>query len=163
MTTQSILEQARGSIKSTRETCRFRRHRPRPQIGTATIGRREVGIPGILHRLTIRNFSHPTTDRVCRQTHLPQDMFEHVQFTRTVCSRAHSLTTRTRVAQERTAQDRVRWCVKRTRPLQRHVSSLAARSLSPTSPIFQPLPAQIHGGVADPLKSYLPHEEEGHD
>ena len=42
MTSQSISEQAGGSINSTRETCPLRRHRPRPQIKTATIGRREV-------------------------------------------------------------------------------------------------------------------------
>ena len=34
-----------------------------------------------------------------------QDMFEHVQFIRTVCSHAHSLTTRTHVAKGCTAQD----------------------------------------------------------
>ena len=34
--------------------CRIRCHRPRQQIGTATIGRREIGILGILHGLTIR-------------------------------------------------------------------------------------------------------------
>ena len=36
---------------------------------------------------------------VCRKTHLSQDMFEHVLFIRKVCSHAHSLTTRARVAQ----------------------------------------------------------------
>ena len=41
----------------------------------------------------------PTTDWGCRQTHLSHAMFEHVQFIRTVCSHAHSLTTRTRLAQ----------------------------------------------------------------
>ena len=56
MTTQSIPEQAGGSLNQRRETCRFRRHRPLQQIGTATVGRREVGIPGILHGLTIRFF-----------------------------------------------------------------------------------------------------------
>ena len=56
MTMQSILEQAGGSFNSTRETCRFRRHRPRQQIRTATIGRREIGILGIFHGLTIRGF-----------------------------------------------------------------------------------------------------------
>ena len=48
MTMQSTLEQAGGSTKSRRETCRLR---PRQQIGTVTLGRREVGIPGILHGL----------------------------------------------------------------------------------------------------------------
>ena len=40
-----------GSFESHRETCRFRL---RQQIGTVTSGRREVGILGILHGLTIR-------------------------------------------------------------------------------------------------------------
>ena len=55
MTMQSILEQAGGSIKSRRETCRLR---PRQQIGTVTSGRREVGIPGILHGLTVREWKN---------------------------------------------------------------------------------------------------------
>ena len=52
MTLQSTLALAGGSIKSRRETCR--QFRPRQQIGTETSGRREVGIPSILHALTIR-------------------------------------------------------------------------------------------------------------
>ena len=51
----SILEQAGGSINQRGETCRLRRHRLRPRIGNATTGRQEVGIPGILHGLTIRD------------------------------------------------------------------------------------------------------------
>ena len=51
---QSILERAGGSFNKRRETCRLRRHRLRPQIGKGTIGRQEVGIPGTLRRLTIR-------------------------------------------------------------------------------------------------------------
>ena len=114
----SILEQAGGSFNQRKETCRLRRHRPRPrqQIGTATIGRREVGIPGILHGLTHRDFSQflrPVS--VGREINFPDlrrevwtehshDMFEHVQFIRTVCFRAHSLTTRSRVAPGCTAQ-----------------------------------------------------------
>ena len=43
----------RTDWQSHRETCRIR---PRPQIGTVTIGRREVGIIGILRGLTIRDF-----------------------------------------------------------------------------------------------------------
>ena len=45
---QSILERAGGSMNKRREICRFRRHRPRPQIKNATIGRQEVEIHGIL-------------------------------------------------------------------------------------------------------------------
>ena len=51
MTMQSTLEQTGRSVKNRRETCRLRR---RQQIVTVTIGRRQVGIPGILHGLTIR-------------------------------------------------------------------------------------------------------------
>ena len=63
-------------IKSHREN---RRLRPRQQIGTVTRGRREVGILGILHGLTIRVFSEfrasfgcqemnfPITDGICEQ------------------------------------------------------------------------------------------------
>ena len=54
-TMRSILERAGGSKKKRGETCRLRRHRPRPQIGKSTIGRQEVGILGI-HGLTIREF-----------------------------------------------------------------------------------------------------------
>ena len=50
---QSTLEQAGGSMNQRGES-RLRRHRPRPRIGKATIGRQEVGIPGILHGLIIR-------------------------------------------------------------------------------------------------------------
>ena len=46
-------EQA-GSINQSGETCRLRRRRPRPRIGTAIFGRQEVGIPSILQGLTIR-------------------------------------------------------------------------------------------------------------
>ena len=42
--------QSGGSIKSRRETCR--QLRARQQIGTVTVGRREVGILGILHGLS---------------------------------------------------------------------------------------------------------------
>ena len=55
MTIESVLELAGGSIlQSHRETCR---PRPRQQIGPVTIGRREVGILGILHSLQIHEFS----------------------------------------------------------------------------------------------------------
>ena len=105
--TQSILERTGSFIDLRGEACPFRRHRLRQQIGTVTIERREVGILGnslnfftILRPvLVVREINFSTTDGVCRQTHLSHDMFEHVQFIRTVCSHAHSLTTRTRVAQ----------------------------------------------------------------
>ena len=53
-TIESILEPAGGSkFQSHRDTCRIR---PRQQIGTVTIGRREFGILGILRGLTIHVF-----------------------------------------------------------------------------------------------------------
>ena len=53
----SVLEQAGGSINQRGEPCRLRRHRPRPRIGKATIGRQQVGILGILCGLTVRDFT----------------------------------------------------------------------------------------------------------
>ena len=163
MTTQSILGHTGGSFNSSRETCRLR---PRQQIGTATIGRREVGIPGILHGLTICVFfnlrpvsvgweiNFTITDGVCRQTHLSHDMFEHVQFIRTL------------VCQNNLSS-------------QRHVSFLAAfvtehiYTFSLTYLTHLPVVLSltvpfagtgsknllIHGGVVDPLKSHLPQME----
>ena len=56
-------------IQSQRETCRVR---PRQQIGTLTIGRREVGILGIHHGLTIREiFSEFRTSFGCREIIFP--------------------------------------------------------------------------------------------
>ena len=92
-TMRSTLEQAGGSVNQRWETCRLRRHRPRPRIGNATIGRQEVGIPGFLHGLTTREklFSQigpvsvgretnfPTTDGRCRQNAHSHDTFVHVQ------------------------------------------------------------------------------------
>ena len=151
---QLNLEQAGGSFKSRWETWRFRRHRPGQQVGTATIGRREVGIPGTLHGLTIRDFSIfltsfgwpgdklPDNRRECRQTHLSQDIYEHVQFIRTVCSHAHALTTRG----SRMHSPGLRIGVLKiichpsvmSHPLQHLSLSTTTRSLSPTSPIFRP-------------------------
>ena len=77
MTMQSTFAQAGGSIKSRGETCR--QIRPRQQIGIETNGRRAIGIPSILHGLTIRDFFSElgpvsvdwryfqTTDGVCEQ------------------------------------------------------------------------------------------------
>ena len=44
--------------KESREICR--QLRPRQQIGIETIGRRAVGIPSILHGLTIREYFSPS-------------------------------------------------------------------------------------------------------
>ena len=67
MIIESILEPAGGSIiQSHRETYRIR---PRQQMGTVTIGRREVGILGILHGLKIRE----KIRRVKDQFRLPGD------------------------------------------------------------------------------------------
>ena len=58
-------------------------------------------------------------------------MSEHVQlvllqFVCTVCSHAHSLITRTRVALERTDQDGTHWCLKNSLSFTRHVSFRAS-------------------------------------
>ena len=97
MTIQSILEQAGGSLNRRTETCRLR---------PLTIGRREVGVPGILHGLTIRetnsklktSFGWPgetsgqTTGTVHRDTsHMPRlSAHSSSQFVCTICSHAHS-------------------------------------------------------------------------
>ena len=108
---RSILERAGGSVNQRGETCRFRQHRPRPQIENATIGRQEVGNPGILHTLTIREPSQigpvsvgremnfPTTDGVFRQNTYSHDTFVHVQRITERIAQVQSLITRTRVAQ----------------------------------------------------------------
>ena len=77
-------------------------------------------------------------------------LIQHVQM-RTVCQHMHStvwyLITRTRVAQERTAQDCTHWYLKNHLSSTRHVSFLATPdtwppaqvfSLSPASSVFQP-------------------------
>ena len=66
MTIESILKPAGGFIESHRVTCRLR---PRQQIETVTIGRREVGILGIRDCLTIREqiFSEFRTSFGCRE------------------------------------------------------------------------------------------------
>ena len=111
-TFQSILQQAGGSITWRRRTCRLRRHRPRPQIGNATFGRQEVGIPGILHGLTILDFFRirtsfgwpgdklPDNRRACGHNNHSHNTFVHVQVMRTLPAQMFdSRTTRTRVAQ----------------------------------------------------------------
>ena len=108
---RSTLGQAGGSTNQRGETCRFRRHRPRPRIGKSTIGRREVGSRGILQGLTIReHFSQigpvsvgreinfPTTDGGCRQNTHSHDTDVHVQLITERSAQEQSLTTRTRVS-----------------------------------------------------------------
>ena len=78
-----------------------------------------------------------------------------------VCSHAHSLTTRTRVAQGQQGSSRLLWCVKTTchpgvmsHPLQHLTLTTSTSSLSPTSPIFQSFsPSQSHSLVLDPKRS----------
>ena len=95
MTMHSTLEQAGGSLKSRRETCRLR---PRQQSGTVTIGRWEVGIPGILHGLTIVNwFSQFRTSFGCREKNISRSRTGGVNRTptHTSCTDAHSVSAHT--------------------------------------------------------------------
>ena len=80
---RSIFELAGGSISQRGETCRVRHHRPRPRLATATIGRQEVGIPGLLHGLTIRDFSQIGPVSVGREINFPTTDGECAQNTRT--------------------------------------------------------------------------------
>ena len=112
MTSESILEPKGGSvIQSHRETCR---HRPRQQIGTVTLGRREVGILGILHgreicckfrtRFGCCEINFPTIDggegRVCEQNTHSHSMHRSAQcVTTSHCTVWSLFITRTRVAQ----------------------------------------------------------------
>ena len=102
------------SINKRRESCRLRRHRHRPQIANATVGRQEVGILGYLHGLTIRLFfselepvsvggevNFPTTDGWCGENSHSHDIFVHVKLIKASSAQVQSLTTRTRVAQIR--------------------------------------------------------------
>ena len=158
-TIQSILEQAGGFITWRGKTCRLRRHRPRPQIGNATIGRQEVENPGILHGLTIREklselgpvsvgreINFPTTDGWCGQNTHSHNTFVHVQVMRTLPAQMFdSHTTRTRVAQAHSAELHAlvpqkvvvihAQCPAYMPHLPRNTST---RSLSPTSTTFLP-------------------------
>ena len=84
--------------------------------------------------------------RKCGETHLSHAVFEHVQFIRTVCSQAHSLTTRTRVAQGQQGSSRLLWCVRKMSS-QRHISSFAALV---TEHFYTFSPSQSHSLVKDP-------------
>ena len=172
------------SRSSNRPVCRLHRHRPRPQIGTATIGRQEVGILGILHSLITceiffselgpvsvsREINFLTTDGVCRQNTHSHDTFVHVQLiTARTALMFHSRTTQTRVAQGL----RIVVSLKRF-----HHPSVMSHMLPhlphDLSPVFRPFSVhgpvllqpilhwimklcKIHGGVADTPNLHLPH------
>ena len=102
------------------------------------------------YRLTQRVVALIQLSRVgsspCGETHLSHAVFEHVQFIRTVCSQAHSLTTRTRVAQGQQGSSRLLWCVRKMSS-QRHISSFAALV---TEHFYTFSPSQSHSLVKDP-------------
>ena len=149
-TIESILEPAGCSfVQSHRETCRIR---IRQQIGAVTIGRREVGILGILRGLTIRDFSEIRTNFCCREITLPDNrrgvwtehpIIQHGQM-RTVCQH---ITLRSLIsfhhANVRGSSSRI--CVPKTfcyprvmsRSLPHLTLTTSTSSLSPTSPILQ--------------------------
>ena len=88
---QSTLAQAGGSRKSRGETCR--QLRPRQQIGIETIGRRAVGIPSILHSLTIRDFFSkfgPVSVDWRKTSRQPKGSVNRTP-TQTACTDAHSV------------------------------------------------------------------------
>ena len=123
MTVPSILEQAGGSVKSTRKTCRLRRLCPRQQIGTATIGRRENEIRGILLGLIIREFvsSQFKTkvgwgEKLSRQTGCVDrtpTRLTHLctAHHRTQCTSTFTHHANTRGSRANTAQDCALWCL----------------------------------------------------
>ena len=152
MTIESILEPAGGcTIQSHRETCRLR---PRQQIGTVRIGRREVGILGILHGLKIRVFSEfrtsfgcreinfQTIDGRCEQNTHSYSMYRCAQcVTTSHCTVGSLFITRTRVAQGPNGSSLgVPKIVCHPRVMSRSLPHLTPTtstcSLSPTSPIF---------------------------
>ena len=111
---RSTLEQAGGSINQRGETCRLRRHRPRPRNGKATIGRQEVGIPGILHGLTVLEFFSDRTIFVWQGDKLPDNrrgvQTEH-PLARHICAHAaHHRTHRTDVPPTQDAWLKIAHC-----------------------------------------------------
>ena len=163
---RSTLEQAGGSVNQRGETCRCRRHRPRPQIGNATIGRQEVGIPGILHGLAIREFFSGRTsfgwpgDKTSRQPKgsVDRTLARHRCFTYRRTQRAphRCFTHATRVAQEVYALvpcERICHSRAMSHMLPHLPQNMSARSLSPTSPVFRPYspslscPTSVHSGL----------------
>ena len=122
-TKRSTLEQAGGCVSQRGETCRFRCHRPRPRIGTATIGRQEVGILSILHGLTIRVFSQMGPVSVGQEINFPTtDGSVDRTPTQTACTDVHSVSAHTLKydhissrehggAQGRTAEGCTHWCL----------------------------------------------------
>ena len=122
-TSRLTLKQAGGSAKSRGETCRLR---PRQQIGTVTIGRREVGIPSILHGLTIREnvssildqfrlteINFTTTDEKCEQnTHL-NSMYRCAQCLTTYTEQNDHISSREHAwLNSAQAQGCTHWCLK---------------------------------------------------
>ena len=97
-TMQSTLAQAESSMKSRGETCR--QLRLRQQIGIETIGRRAVGIPSILHGLTIREIflrvrTSPDNRRGCCKQNTPmyrwaQCVTKHTEQNDHISSREHA-------------------------------------------------------------------------
>ena len=158
---RSILDQAGGSFNQRGETCRLRRHRPRPQSGKATSGRQEVGIIGILHGLTIRDFFSGATSFGWRGDELPDNRrgvsTEH-PLARHICARtAHHRTQctntvahATRVAQVVCFGVSKLVCHPRvmSHMLPHLPQNTSTRSLSPTSFVFRPSSLSLTGPIS---------------
>ena len=182
---RSTLEQAGCSVNQRGETCPLRRQRPRPRIGKATIGRQEVGIPGILHGLIIREFFSDTTSLVWPGDKL-HDNRRGVDGTPTrtthLCTYSASQNAPHRCSTHatRVAQDSALQCLQNNLSSQRHVSHdavlatehfytislshqhhLLSDHLLPHCPVLaRPMwtvkkPREIHGGVADTVNLHF--------
>ena len=176
---QSTLAQTGGSKKSRGETCR--QLRPRQQIGIETSGRRAIGIPSILHGLTIREFFRVRTSFGCLEKNFQTNdgeevnrtpLIQHVQMRTVMITFHHANTRGSRASRLRIAHLYVPKtnvihvsCLVpcRTDTDHKHKFSLTYLSdvLSLTHQVLWRTiyiyPAKMHGRVADQHKSHLSH------
>ena len=174
--------QAGGFMTSRGETCR--QLRPRQQIGIETIGRRAVGIPSILHGLTVRwiftelgavSIAWRKTSRQSTEGWTEHPLKQHVQM-RTVCHSTYWREWSHFITRTRETQDCAFLCFK---IVVIHVSCLVLcrtwhwpqaqvlshlphlsfrRSLPHTQVLWRTIhiyPTRIHDRVTDQHKSHL--------
>ena len=139
---RSILEQTEGSVNQRGETCRLR---PRLRIGTAIIGRQEVGIPGILRGLIIREFFSDRTS-----FGWPGDVQRITERTALMFHSRNTRGSRLRIAVSLKQLVIPASCLTCCRTCHR---TLLHDLLSPTSPVFRPsspslsCPTSAHSGL----------------